>query len=635
MPASSPHSRRGSRTFTAILAILAFFAGTPAAQAQRQPFIEHLVAFRSLLFGPYGDEGPRAAAELDALSAALTAWDAQLAAEEARLRRTLIGAPTAVAADTRITLATLFAGRGRWAAALAEVDSALAIDPQRRTGVILRARLLDALGRRADAAAAYRHAFEMDATDAVAAYFAFEPSASIDGLGGVVASVSALLESQRKTRAEGTSAPLRVPALVGELIPDTASATPLFAPVRYADGFAAIADSKYDAGVAALRAAVASDPLVTDGVSRSRPMVHALTLLHTGMMADAIAPLEAVVAAHPDSSEAHRILGAVYSAVGGHDAEAIEQLRHAVELAPDDERTRLALGRALYTAGRTGEAIESLRETMAQMPASGEAWLMLANALEKVGDSAGAMAALDTAASREVIAGEASLDWHAAELHDLHQDFDRVATLLRRRVRLDPNNAAFHKQLGLEQSRRGFRDEALAELAMTDLLGGADAESLTALGQALLRSDRVEHAEAVLRRAVTLQPDRQAARYALGRALLRAGRSAEAREQLAAFQQIRARTMEEQRRSFEIDKLRAEAAREAAAGHVDRLAAIWRDIAGRRPDVIEFQIAAADAHVALGDFDAAVAFLHKAAQLGGGVAVQQRLAAVYAKRQPK
>ena len=57
-----------------------------AASAQRQPFVEHLIAFRSLLFGPYGDEGPRAVEELDRLSAALSAWDSSVRAEERRLR---------------------------------------------------------------------------------------------------------------------------------------------------------------------------------------------------------------------------------------------------------------------------------------------------------------------------------------------------------------------------------------------------------------------------------------------------------------------------------------------------------------------------------------------------------------------
>ena len=57
-----------------------------AANAQRQPFANHVFAFRSLLFGPYGDEGPRLVQELDQLSAALSAWDSSVRAEESALR---------------------------------------------------------------------------------------------------------------------------------------------------------------------------------------------------------------------------------------------------------------------------------------------------------------------------------------------------------------------------------------------------------------------------------------------------------------------------------------------------------------------------------------------------------------------
>src|SRR5712671_5298680 len=112
-----------------------------SASAQRQPFVEHVIAFRSLLFGPYGDEGPRAVEEIDRLSAALAAWDS--------------------------------ASRRRPADALAEVDAALKLDPQRRALHTLRGRLLDALGRETEATAAYQRAWDLDRTDPVNAYLAF------------------------------------------------------------------------------------------------------------------------------------------------------------------------------------------------------------------------------------------------------------------------------------------------------------------------------------------------------------------------------------------------------------------------------------------------------------------------------
>jgi len=60
---------------------------------------------------------------------------------------------------------------------------------------------------------------------------------------------------------------------------------------------------------------------------------------------------------------AHRILGTACAAVGEH-IKAELYLRRAVGLAPDDERSRLALARVLRDAGRLDEAAQFLRETL-------------------------------------------------------------------------------------------------------------------------------------------------------------------------------------------------------------------------------------------------------------------------------
>ena len=135
----------------------------------------------------------------------------------------------------------------------------------------------------------------------------------------------------------------------------------------------------------------------------------------------------------------------------------------------------------------------------------------------------------------------------------------------------------------------------------------------------------------MLRRAVVIQPDRLDARYALGRTLLQQGRAGDAREQLDAFQRIRDRAMDDQRRNFEIDKLRAEAAQQSAAGHANEVAAIWGQIVERVPGSVEFRVAAADALAAIGEFQKAAGHLEKAATFGAWPAVQLRLAEVYAK----
>jgi len=577
-----------------------------AASAQRQPFVEHLIAFRSLLFGPYGDEGPRASDEIDRLSAALSAWDSSGRAEE------------------RSALS-----RGRYVDALSEVDASLKIDPQRRALHTLRGRLLEALGRETEAAAAYQRAWELDRTDPVNAYLAFsalppEPEASES----IPPPVAALLDALAGRAAADRSGSR--PILELSLIPDGASTSPLFAPAAYASGFDAIAAGNYAEALARFRAAAARDPLIVDPVSRSEPMSIGISMLRAGRMQEAIAPLESAAAKYPDSSEVHRILGTTYGAVGN-DAKAIEHLRLTVRLAPGDERGRLALARALGAAGRLDEAAQSIRDTINVLPGSGEARWTLAGILEKAGRPLEAARELDAAAALPIVAGRAALNWRAAEIYDLHQNFERVTALLRQRVRLAPNNPAVHRQLGLVQSRLGRSSDAFAELAMADLLGGSDAESLTALAQLHLSAGRLEDAQSVLRRAVAMEPDRQDARYALGRTLLRQGRASEAQEQLDAFQRIRDRAMDDQRRNFEIDKLRAEAARESVAGHAGEVAAIWGQIVERLPGSVEFRVAAADALAAIGEFQKAAGHLETAATFGAGPAVQLRLAEVYAK----
>ena len=579
---------------------LAILLVPSAASAQRQSFVEHLITFRSLLFGPYGDEGPRAAEEIDRLTAALSMWDSSVRAEEGALRTRRDGA----------ALASLFASRGRTVDALSEVDAVLTIDPQRPALHTLRGRLLDALGRETEATAAYQRAWDLDRTDAVNAYLAH----SLDAL-----AVRAAVDR-----------PGARPILELSLIPDGVSTSPLFAPAAYTSGFDAIAAGNYADAIARFRAAAARDPLIVDPVSRSEPMSIGISLLRAGRMQEAIAPLESAAAKYPDSSEVHRILGTTYGAVGD-DVKAIAHLRLAVRLAPGDERGRLALARALGDAGRLDEAAQSIRDTLTVLPGSGEARWTLAGILEKAGRGMDAARELDAAAALPLVAGKAALNWRAAEIYDLHQNFDRVTALLRQRVRLTPNSPTVHRQLGLVQSRLGESGEAFAELAMADLLGGADAESLTALGQLHLSADRLKDAESVLRRAVAMQPDRQDARYALGRTLVRQGRASEAREQLDAFQRIRDRAMDDQRRNFEIDKLRAEAAQQSAAGHAKEAAAIWEQIVERLPNSAEFRVAAADALAGIGQFQKAAGHLEKAATFGAGPAVQLRLAEVYGK----
>jgi tetratricopeptide (TPR) repeat protein len=323
----------------------------------------------------------------------------------------------------------------------------------------------------------------------------------------------------------------------------------VFAPAAYADGFAAIASGDYRQALTRFRAAVARDPLLVDRASRSPQMSLGIARLRAGLMPEAIAPLEAAVSMFPDSSEARRILGTAYAATGEGD-KAVDQLQRAALLAPRDERTRLALARVLRDTGRLDAATESLRAVLIAIPRSAEARWMLGDVMEKTGRILDAARELE-AAGAAVIAGKVPLYWRVAGIYDRHQEFARVVELLRARARIAPNDPAVHRQLGLVLHRLGSNDHGFAELVMADLLGGADAESLTAIGQIHLAADRLQDAESAARRAITMQADHSEAHYVLGRALLRQGRTADARDTLEVFQRLRGLAMEDQRRKYE------------------------------------------------------------------------------------
>jgi tetratricopeptide (TPR) repeat protein len=627
MPVHTFGPRRTRLAAASLAAALTLVPG--AASAQRQPFIDHLITLRSLLFGPYGDEGARVTEQLEHLSIALAAWDDAVRAHEQNVRTPPASTAAAVGAEARSALALRFANRGRYGAALFEIEAALLADPGRAQLRTLRGRLLDALGLRTEAAGAYRRAWELDRSDAVNAYLALSIAVSRDEPASGPTPAATLLEAQRA----GQSAAARYgpePIRDVRLIPDRASKTPVFAPARYAEGFNAIAAGDYPRALTLLRTAAARDPLIVDAASRSEAMSTGIARLRTGRVTEAIASLESAASRYPQSSEAQRILGSAYAAAG-HDARALDTLRRAVALAPRDERSRLAIVRVLRDAGRLDEAERALRETLTVLPRSAEARWMLGEILDAAGRGIDAARELESAASAMVIAGRAAIYRRAAEIYDRHQEFEHVVRLLTRRVRVDPNNAAAHRHLGLVLSRLGQSDEAFAELAVADLLGGSDAESLTTIGQIHLDAGRLQDAESAARRALVMQPDRHDARYVLGRTLLRLGRDAEARQELDIFQRLRARAMDEQRRAFEIDKLRAEAARHATAGRRAEAAAVWRRIVEQTPQAPQAHLSLAEALVAIGELDAAATHLEHAATLGAGPAVQLRLAEVYAR----
>ncbi|HET8944244.1 MAG TPA: tetratricopeptide repeat protein [Dehalococcoidia bacterium] len=506
------------------------------ATAQKNDFFDALIGFHSALFGRYGDEGPLAASALDRMAASLDAWEqSQIAGEEA-LRR---------AGGEPAELARFYAQQGRFDEATRAIAAAIAAAPDRSAPRVFYGLLQEATGRTADAADTFAAASRIDRTDPVAAYLA--ASRLSTGAPEQLELTAAVLASA--TREPGTAGPASSMQL--SLIPDSASRTPVFAPARYAEGFALLSSRRFREAMEQFRTALENDPLLSDPARLNPHVRDGAAAMRENRTAAAIQHLESAATALAESSEAHRLLGLAYRA-GARPQDAIRHLRNAVRLAPHDERAGVALGTMLTEAGNLADAENVLRQTIEVVPASGVARWMLAVVYDLQNRGIDALSTLDEAVALPIVAGRAAVYWRIAQLANRHQKYEQVITALARRARLLPDEPEAHKDLGAAFLRIGRVDEALTEFLMTLFLGGEDAVTVSAIGQIHLAAERFDAAERALRRAVALNPANPQARYALGNTLIRIGKTSEGMQHLKEFERLRSSARDDLRRQFEV-----------------------------------------------------------------------------------
>jgi tetratricopeptide (TPR) repeat protein/mono/diheme cytochrome c family protein len=160
------------------------------------------------------------------------------------------------------------------------------------------------------------------------------------------------------------------------------------------------------------------------------PLAHnylATRYLQAGLVAEAVAEIEAALGLRPGDAEARSNLGSI-RLQQGRLGEALEHLREAARVGPEDDRIRVNLGNVLNAAGRVDEAMQEYREAIRINPDSADAHFNLAVLL---------------GAGNEL--GE-------AEQH------------LRRAIDVNPQNADAHRNLGLALALQGRVEAAIDEM---------------------------------------------------------------------------------------------------------------------------------------------------------------------------
>ncbi len=402
-----------------VLAVSAF-----PAHAQKEQFV---AGVRELSRAATAAEGQRSdtQAAVERMAAALAQWDRTIAAIDGRILRDLESARGQRAYELHFELAVIYLERGRFADALRHLEQASGVDPAASDPQVLRAVVLESSGKPDAAAALWRAVWERDRSNPIKAYHALRAG------GGTAAdrqAASSVLRTayERLLTQDEPARPLSIAAV--DIVPDTFSAVPIVGDAATAEGFASIAEARYDDALAALRrgAAAGDGPLVRFTRAREHEKANRVrearreyeaavagtlsgrSLLYVGIgrlaqvegdFAGAVAAFRRAVQLNPNDVNMHRELAFAYAGQGATD-EAFTELTAALILNPRDAQTFADIGRLLLDSGRDAEALPPLYRALALAPERFEPRSALATGLTRLGrndDAARELAAFERA----------------------------------------------------------------------------------------------------------------------------------------------------------------------------------------------------------------------------------------------
>ena len=157
----------------------------------------------------------------------------------------------------------------------------------------------------------------------------------------------------------------------------------------------------------------------------------------------------------------------------GRGEEAAGAFRAAIARRPDYADAHFMLGTVLRQHGATSEALAEFRATIAHRPTSAEAHLNLGQILTQMGQTEAAAASFAEAERLNARKADAQASTFAVAVGAEKIKSDDLAGAIekfREAIRLAPENARAHYQLGLALERTGARAEARAHFTEAERL---------------------------------------------------------------------------------------------------------------------------------------------------------------------
>ncbi|MFK2877421.1 2OG-Fe(II) oxygenase family protein [Rhodanobacter hydrolyticus] len=223
-------------------------------------------------------------------------------------------------------------------------------------------------------------------------------------------------------------------------------------------------------------------------------------LLQTGDLRNAHDRLQAIVAEHPDSAEALRLLGGLRLGFG--DAEDAETLlRRALTLDPNWAPTLATLGELLLNTGRDDEAEPLLRRAATKLP---QAALRLARHCNDRQRPAEALALLAPLCTTGLVDAEVATQ-HVAALAALGRA-DEAVQFYRGVAETAPDNPALAHALAIALAASGQHAAAESHIARALAHGQPTASACFTLARSLIALGEFARAETALREGLWLEP---------------------------------------------------------------------------------------------------------------------------------
>jgi predicted Zn-dependent protease len=232
-------------------------------------------------------------------------------------------------------------------------------------------------------------------------------------------------------------------------------------------------------------------------------------LIDAGRLDQAESELRKVVASTPDLYDAQRVLGRMLLERSGNDKtkldEALEHLRAAYKLNPDDLSSGMAASQILLSENRPAEAEKVLAQMLERAPDQRALNYNYAQVLTKLGRGDESKQYLERAVLLDPTFGPAILQ--LIDIYQKENEWSKAADLLQPLIEDDPVNPDLRRQQAFFYLRAGQSEKARAAFKALAAADPKDSRSQFYLAEALSDLERYEEADKIYRALLEQTPD--------------------------------------------------------------------------------------------------------------------------------